>query len=94
MQYPQKQNNQQQPALDAWLVKELSDVKLLLEQMKQSPEITTQWIPRAQVMQFFGYGDTQMASLEKSGGLVVAKVGNRKFIHRDSILSLLQASVL
>ena len=82
------------PELHAWLVKELTDVKSILQEMKQSPEITTQWIPRAQVMQFFGYGDTQMASLEKSGSLVVAKVGNRKFVHRDSILSLLNASIL
>lgn len=85
------QNNR--PALNAWLAKELSDVKLLLQEIKQSPGITTEWIPRSQVMEFFDYGDTQMASLEKSGRLVVAKVGNRKFIHRESLLKLLTESV-
>ncbi|RYY47125.1 MAG: hypothetical protein EOO06_13055 [Chitinophagaceae bacterium] len=90
----QNSQNNQQPELSAWLAKEITEVKALLQDIKQSPEITIQWIPRAQVMQFFGYGDTQMASLEKSGSLVVAKVGNRKFVHRDSILSLLNASIL
>jgi hypothetical protein len=86
-------NQNYPPELSAWLLKELSDVKHLLQEIKQSPEITTAWIPRSQVMQFFGYGDTQMATLERSGGLVVTKVGNRKFIHRDSILQLLQNNI-
>ena len=90
MENQQNQNNG--PALSAWLAKELSDVKHLLQEMKQNPEITTAWLPRARVMAFFDYGDTQMASLEKSGRLVVAKVGNRKFIHRDSLLKLLESS--
>lgn len=91
----EKQNNQnqEQPALEAWLVKEITEVKKLLQDIKQNPEITNAWMPRSQVMTFFGYGDTQMASLEKSGDLVVAKVGNRKFIHRDSILQLLERNI-
>ena len=80
--------------MSSWLLQDLSDVKKLLQDLKQSPEITSSWLPRSQVMAFVGYGDTQMAALEKSGSLVVTKVGNRKFIHRDSILSLLQANIL
>ena len=80
--------------MSSWLLQELSDVKKLLQDLKQSPEITSSWLPRSQVMAFFGYADTQMAALEKSGRLVVTKVGNRKFIHRDSILTLLQANIL
>lgn len=75
-----------------WLFQELNDVKKLLQDIHENPEITTTWLPRARVMAFFDYGDTQMASLEKSGRLVVAKVGNRKFIHRDSLLKLLENS--
>lgn len=80
----------QTPDMNAWLLRELGDVKKLLAELKENPEITTAWLPRARVMAFFDYGDTQMASLEKSGRLVVSKVGNRKFIHRDSLLKLLE----
>ena len=81
------------PDLTAWLVQELAEVKKLLLDIRKNPEIASAWLPRAQVMHFFGYGDTQMAALEKAGHLTVAKVGNRKFVHRDSLLKLLQASV-
>lgn len=88
------QNTPNPPELQAWLLRELAEVKSLLQDIRQRPEITTAWLPRSQVMSFFGYGDTQMAALEKSGSLVVAKVGHRKFIHRDSVLTLLQNNIL
>lgn len=76
-----------------WLLKEVSETKKLLQDHLDRPAITSQWIPRSEAMAFFGYGDTQMGALEKSGELVVAKIGNRKFIERSSILRLLEASI-
>jgi hypothetical protein len=36
-------------------------------------------------MEFLNYGPTQMAEFEKNGGVVVTKIGKRKFINRDSL---------
>ena len=52
------------------------------------------WIPRKKLMEFFDYGDTQIAALFKSGNLVVAEVGNRKFIKKESVLKLLEKGVI
>lgn len=55
--------------------------------------ISTDWIPRKEVMRFFSYGDTQMAAFEKSDELVVAKVGRRKFINRASLIKLIERNI-
>ncbi len=57
------------------------------------PTVSEKWVSRSQVMQFFNYAPTQMASLEKSGELIVTKVGKRKFILRDSITMLLDKNI-
>ena len=75
------------------LLAEMIAIKTMMQELKDSPSITDEWIPRSKVMEFFGYGDTQMGTLEKSGELMMAKIGNRKFYHRTSLLQLLQANV-
>lgn len=56
--------------------------------------VSSVWIPRSIVMEFFRYGDTQMCALEKNTPLVISQVGKRKFIHRDSIAKLLDNNVI
>jgi hypothetical protein len=56
--------------------------------------ISPDWIPRSEVMKFFSYKDTQIAALEKSGQITVARVGKRKFIHRASIVKLIENNIL
>jgi hypothetical protein len=51
------------------------------------------WIPRKKLMEFFDYGDTQIASMFKQGGLVVSEIGNRKFIKKDSVIKLLEKNI-
>ncbi len=51
--------------------------------------VSEKWIPRSRVMEFLDYGSTQMCELEKSGGLIVSKIGKRTFIHKDSLELLL-----
>ncbi|RYZ18276.1 MAG: hypothetical protein EOO10_25990 [Chitinophagaceae bacterium] len=75
-----------------WLIKEVAETKQLIEVHLTAPKITSDWIPRSEVMKFFDYGDTQMGALEKNSDLVVAKIGSRKFIERNSILRLLEKS--
>lgn len=89
------QSNQNNPTPDvaSMLLAEMTAIRTTLQALQEGPSITTDWIPRAHVMAFFGYGDTQMGTLEKSGELVVTKIGNRKFYHRASLLELLQNNI-
>lgn len=77
------------------LIKETLDALNELKQqlIGQKGIVTPNWVNREQVMSFLGYGNTQMAALEKRNDLVVAKVGKRKFYLRDSVESMLQNSV-
>jgi hypothetical protein len=52
--------------------------------------VTNDWLPKQLVMDFFHYKATQMAQLDKLGEIKIAKVGRRKFYHRQSILDFLE----
>jgi hypothetical protein len=73
---------------------ELNLIKKQLFETAGPSHVSLIWVPRKDVMEFFSYGDTQMAALEKSGQIIVAKVGKRKFIHRDSIAKLLDSNII
>jgi hypothetical protein len=68
---------------------EISLIKTALSLGSLSKTVSDKWIPRTEVMKFFNYAPTQMAALEKSEELIVAKVGKRKFILKESISNLL-----
>lgn len=84
------------PQIDPLLqvLREIRELKNELVELKNNPPIAAEWIPRSQIMQFFSYGDTQMGALEKNEDLVVAKIGNRKFFHRDSITRLIEKNIV
>jgi hypothetical protein len=63
---------------------ELNDVKKIILQMSNAPGVSDKWILRAKVMEFLDYGATQMAAFEKNKEIVIAKVGRRIFINRES----------
>jgi hypothetical protein len=86
------QNPQVDPLLE--ILRELRELKNGIAELKQNPPIAPEWLPRSTVMQFFHYGDTQMAALQKNEDLVVARIGNRKFFHRDSIAKLIEKNIL
>lgn len=90
------QMNHEIPQGNQWteVLIELRSLKDQIIELKTNPPIAPEWIPRSQVMSFFQYGDTQMGSLEKNEDLVVAKIGNRKFFHRDSIVKLIEKSIV
>ena len=52
-----------------------------------------EWIPRKRLMEYLDYGDTQMAALLKNGQLKVAEIGCRKFIHKSSVIKLLEKNI-
>ncbi len=76
------------------LKKDILDLKNSLLTCVPGREVSNKWIPRRHVMEFMGYGNTQMASFEKEAGLVTSKIGKRKFYHRDSIEKLLEKNII
>jgi len=71
---------------------ELKDIKDKLE-IYDAEKNFEDWIPRKKLMIFLDYGETQMCVLLKNENLKVAEIGNRKFIKKQSILSLLERQV-
>lgn len=49
------------------------------------------WIPRADLKKFLGYGNTQMWHFLKTGKIKTAKIGKRIFINRKSLNNYLEA---
>lgn len=48
------------------------------------------WIPLSDIQSFFNYRATQLASLLKDSTLIVAKVGKRKFVKKESLEAFLE----
>jgi len=74
--------------------KDIEEIKKNISPKTSVIQVSDKWVSRGDVMAFLNYGDTQMAALEKSGGIVVTKVGKRKFIHRESIARLLDNNII
>jgi hypothetical protein len=64
---------------------DIDDIKKFIRQTSLGPSVSDKWLQRTKVMEFLNYGPTQMAEFEKNGGVVVTKIGKRKFINRDSL---------
>lgn len=71
---------------------ELAQVKKQLTE-SENARYFDNWIPRKKLMEFFDYGDTQIAAMFKQGGLVISEIGNRKFIKKESVIKLLENNV-
>ena len=86
------ENPQVDPLLE--VLRELRELKKGIAELTNNPPIASDWLPRSRVMEFFHYGDTQMAALEKNRHLIVAKIGNRKFFHKGSIAKLIEKNII
>lgn len=75
------------------LLKQVAELKQVIQLKVTENRISESWVPRQEVMKYLNYGDTQMGALEKSGQITVAKVGKRKFVHRDSIVKLIENNI-
>ena len=78
--------------LNDLIVQLLAEIRELKRQLLliENP-ISKDWVPRDQVMNYLGYGDTQMAYLAKKFGFKVSKVGKRRFYRREAILQMLDS---
>ena len=73
---------------------DIADLKKIIPITPFPKSVTDKWVPRGEVMKFFGYGNTQMASLEKNPVIYVSKIGRRTFFLRESIEKLLDKNVI
>jgi hypothetical protein len=73
--------------------KSIEDLKMIFLK-NQLNIISEKWIPWSDAKEFFDYGSTQMSVLEKNNELIVTNVGRRKYIHRDSIIKLLEKNIV
>lgn len=64
-----------------------------LQKLNKS-SLTDKWVPYSEVKEFLKYGNTQMATLEKSEVLIISKIGKRKFIDRNSFVKLLDNNIV
>ena len=81
--------------MDPILIELLAEIKQLKRQLAETENARYfgDWIPRKKLMEFFDYGDTQIAAIFKSGNLTISEIGNRKFIKKESIIKLLENNV-
>lgn len=74
------------------LKNEIAELKKLMQSPNSKSIVSDKWLPRGQVKEFLNYGETQMAEFEKQSGILVSRIGRRKFIHRDSFEKFLDCS--
>lgn len=73
--------------------KDIADLKKIIVPPSALSKISDKWVTLPEVMKFFGYGQTQMASLLKSDGIIVSKIGKRKFVLRQSLEDFIEKNI-
>ncbi|WP_276501211.1 hypothetical protein [Terrimonas pollutisoli] len=71
------------------ICEELIEVKKTLLSLSLTNPVSEKWVPRAALMEFLQYGNTQIAALIQKERLITTKVGKRIFILRESIEAML-----
>jgi hypothetical protein len=72
------------------LLEKIEELKNKIEDRDVCPEIRRQWIPKAEVMRFLGFADTQLCAITKKYKLVTTQIGKRKFYLASSLLKALE----
>lgn len=72
---------------------ELNLLRREISMIDMSAHFIEGWLPRKYVKKFFDISDTTLNTLEKSGKLIVSKIGRRKFYDIKSITELLQKNI-
>jgi predicted DNA-binding ArsR family transcriptional regulator len=65
-----------------------------IEKQLVCPELRRDWIPKEELMEFFGYGNTQMLTIEKKYGLVTTEIGKRKFYSVKSAAKTMENNII
>jgi len=70
--------------------RDLGEIKQIMHQKYFQQNLTSNWIPIKDVMNWLSYGPTQMSIFLKSENLVVSRIGKRKFVLKESLEKLLE----
>lgn len=70
--------------------RDLGQIKQIVQQKYFQQNLTSNWIPIKEVMNWLNYGPTQMSHFLKSENLVVSRIGKRKFVLKESLEKLLE----
>ena len=70
-------------------ISEVKDATKLLQLAFPCPEFRREWIPRHEVMQYLGFGATQMNTIGKKYSLRKSTIGKRIFYNVQQIIDLL-----
>lgn len=73
------------------LAKDIQDVTKLLKNAYPCPELRQEWISRAEVMSYLGFGATQMNAIEKKYNLQKSKIGKRIFYNTKQLLNIINS---
>jgi hypothetical protein len=73
---------------------DIAELKQYFQQTSFASPVSEKWIPRAKVMEFLNYGETQMTAFEKSNEIEISRIGRRKFINRESLAKLLNKNLV
>ena len=60
--------------------------------MSAAEDFLNKWMPLKEVQKILNYKPTQMAAFLKNKALKVARIGNNKFVNRDSLDQLMEQS--
>lgn len=86
--YRMKQMDKEAHKADA-LKNKVSEFDQAMDVQGACPDLRREWIPRAELMKYFGYGDTQMCAITKKYGLVTSQIGKRIFFSKTCLLQVL-----
>ncbi len=75
------------------IAKDIAIIKQKLESFETLNPISAEWLPQKKVMQFLNYGATQMIAFEKKSGLIVSKIGKRKFVNVKSLNNIFEKNI-
>lgn len=57
-------------------------------------ELRREWLPKHEVQEFLGYGDTQMSTITKNYNLVLTEIGKKKFYSLKSLQKVFEKNIL
>ena len=65
-----------------------------IEKQLVCPELRRDWIPKDELMEYLGFGNTQMRLIEIKYGLVATEIGKRKFFSTKSAAKIMEANIV
>ena len=86
--------NQQEQAQFHILNKQYQEQNQFIANLFPCPELRREWIPRAEVMKFLGFGATQISEIIKKHNLRISRIGKRQFFSTQSLQKALNESQL